>query len=324
MIMNARGFRINAWLCIFIVAVMLLIFGCGKEDDDGIIKPIVSSGECEPAFSSDGEYIAYTKEGEYEIWLFEITTEESEYLTDGSLPDWSPSGKEIVYVNNRNIHKIIVETKEIKQLTTWGSCFFPDWSPDGNRIAFDSNLNFPQEGNVIWLMDTNGTNQKDISVHGTGEWREPDWSPSGDRLVHIRYVGVTFPEIFIMDSSGQNSVRLTNNQVPDDRPVWSPDGSKIAYVHVTYSEDSQFCYNIWLMDTNGMNKTQLTFESEGEHSGGVEPAWSPDGDQIVYVKGESFEHKTEIEVIYHLWIMDADGENKRQLTGKVTKTFGCK
>ncbi len=53
----------SPFFCIFFICVMLCILGCGKEEDDGIIKTIVSSGECEPAFSSDGEYIAYTKEG---------------------------------------------------------------------------------------------------------------------------------------------------------------------------------------------------------------------------------------------------------------------
>jgi len=316
----------HSLLYILNICMMLFILGCGKEEDDGgIIKPIVSSGEVEPAWSPDGEYIAYVKEGEYEIWLFELATEEIEYLTDGSLPDWSPDGKEIVYVKGGNIYKINVETKEIKQLTTWGSCFFPDWSPDGARIAFDTSHDDPKGANVIWLMDTNGTNYKDISVHGTGEWREPDWSSSGDKLVHIRYVGVTFPEIFIMDSSGGNSVRLTVNGYDDDAPCFSPNGSKIAYVGETRNENNWSCYNIWVMDTNGTNKTQLTFEPEGNNwSGAFDPAWSPDGSQIVYSLVEEFEKEKEVERINHLWVMDVDGENKRQLTGKVIKTFGCK
>jgi len=312
--MNARGFKVNAWLCIFIVAVMLLIFGCGKEDGI-IIKPFETSGECEPAFSSDGGYIAYTKEGQYEIRLFKISTEESEYLTDGSLPDWSPDGKEIVYVRDRDIYKINVETREIKQLTTWGSCFFPDWHPNGFKIAY-------RDSDGVRITDSNFASTKFIA---RGD--QPDWSPTGDKIVYIGSAMVTFTEIFIMDSSGQNSIRLTDNQVGDYRPAWSPDGSKIAYVSATHIENEipdYFVYNVWLMDTNGMNKTQLTFESEGEHSGGVEPAWSPDGDQIVYAKGESFEEKYVIKIVYHLWIMDADGENKRQLTGKVIETFGCK
>jgi len=309
---------------ICIIIAMLFLFGCGEEDNAD--KPIVSSGEREPVFSPDGKYIAYSIKPQYEIFLFEMATEESEYLTDGSLPDWSPDGKEIIYVKDANIYKINVETKEIRQLTTWGDCFFPDWAPNGVRIAFDTGHDDPKGAHMLWLMDTNGTNFKDISIHGTGEWREAEWSPSGNRLAHIRYIGVTFREIFVMDSSGQNSVRLTNNQVDDYHPAWSPDGSKIIYVsatHIANEMPDYFVHNIWVMDTKGTDKTQLTWEY-GNYNGAYNPTWSPDGNQIAYVKGESFEKKNEIEIIYNLWMMDADGGNKRQLTGKVIETFGCK
>lgn len=302
--------------CIYAVCVFLLFCGCGNEDV--VTKTFITSGEREPAVSPDGEYIAYTNEGEYAIWLFDTTTTEVEYLTDGHLPDWSPDGEWIVYVKDRDIHKINVGTTEIRQLTTWGSCFFPDWSPSGNRIAFDTDYCDPSGAKVIWLMDTNGTNLKDVSVHGTGEWRQPEWSPSSGELVHIRYVGVTFPEIFVMDSLGLNSERLTDNLVHDDSPVWSPSGLSIAYVVQTQGENERVSHNVWIMDTNGANNTQLTTE------GGCDPAWGPNSTHIVYAKGEVIETATEIEIVYHLWIMNSDGSNKRQLTGGVERTSGCR
>ncbi|MBA7546404.1 Tol-Pal system protein TolB [subsurface metagenome] len=322
MIMNARGFKVNAWLCIFIVAVMLLIFGCGKEDGI-IIKPFETSGECEPAFSSDGGYIAYTKEGEYEIWLFEITTEESEYLTDGSLADWSPDGNEIVYVNNRDIYKINVETKEIQQLTTWGSCFFPDWSPDGELLAFDCTIG-NSDSSGIWIMNLTHGATKHI-----GLGRKPDWNQNCDKITYIgRSADPTHHEydVWITDTSGIDPIRLTSSGATS--PAFSPDGSKMAYVGETRIENElpwYNVYNIWVMDTNGTNKTQLTAFGPGDkYEGAWDPAWSSDGNQIVYVNAESFEKERVIEIVYHLWIMDADRENKRQLTGRETKSFGCK
>lgn len=52
----------------------------------------------------------------------------------------------------------------------------------------------------------------------------------------------------------------------------SPDGEKIVFVARRYG-----CEHIWLMDSNGHNKVQLT--KNGCHS---EPAWNPGGNKIVY------------------------------------------
>jgi len=314
--MNVREVRFKLFFVLYL-SIFIVLSGCSKKDDnDGFMKPIVSSGEVEPAWSPDGQYIAYTKEGEYEIWLFEIATEESEYLTDGSSPDWSPDGKEIVYCHSRDIYKINVETKEIQQLTTWGSCFFPDWSPDGEVLAFDCTIG-NLDSNGIWIMNLSNNFLKHL-----GLGREPDWNPYCNKITYTgRSAAPSHHEndVWITDTSGIDTLRLTSEG--GKSPVFSPDGSKIAYVCVTRDTIDPYRVidiGIWVMDTMGVNKTQLVFD------GACDPAWSPDGNQIVYVDGESFEKKNEIEVIYHLWIMDANGENKRQLTGKVTKTFGCK
>jgi Tol biopolymer transport system component len=304
----------------FVICIIFFISGCGNEDAR-TIKEIETSGECEPAVSPDGGYIAYTKEGEDEIWLFEMATEESEYLTNGSLPDWSPDGKEIVFVKDRDIYKMDIETAEIQRLTTWGSCFFPDWSANGEFLAFDCTIG-SMDSNGIWIMDLSNDNTNHL-----GLGREPDWHPLNNRLSYVGgVINVLFGEIFAVDTSGENVIRLTDNQVDDYCPVWSPDGSKIAYVSATHIENETpdyFVYNIWIMDTDGVNKTQLTSVS-GRYNGAYDPAWTSNGTRIVYARGESFERENVIEVINHIWVMDADGGNKRQLTGKVIETFGCK
>jgi TolB protein len=311
--MGRQKGKVKSYRCFYaetyniIILILFLIISIGCEH-----APTHRNDDKEPAWSPDGRYIAFYRDpnrnppvpfGEEDssgIWILDLETMEANFLTDGSSPDWSPDGKWIAYVYNRNIYKINLETKEIKQLTTWGSCFFPDWAPNGKRIAFDTNHDDPKGANVIWLMDSSGTNYKDISIHGTGEWREPNWSSSGDRLVHIRYVagGDPFREIFIMDSTGENSVRLTNNQIDDFSPAWSPDGSKIAYSSYTSEK-----INIYVIDTLGQNNIQLTNVVMA-----IDPSWSPDGSKIV------FSQRDEESATMSLWIMNSDGSEKRRIT----------
>ncbi|MBP7791964.1 MAG: PD40 domain-containing protein, partial [Candidatus Goldbacteria bacterium] len=52
---------------------------------------------------------------------------------------------------------------------------------------------------------------------------------------------------------GSNQIRLTNNSEYDYNPVWSPDGSKIAFE--SYRDGNR---EIYVMDANGSNQVNLT------------------------------------------------------------------
>ena len=82
-------------------------------------------------------------------------------------------------------------------------------------------------------------------------------------------------EIYLVDifKKAPNPVKLTNNNAQDFDPVWSPDGSKIAFV-----SDRDGRSDIFIMNSDGSNPFNLTnsvFED-------LSPAWSPDGKKIVF------------------------------------------
>lgn len=236
-------------------------------------------------WSPDGRWIAYysifsdstNRPGSFHIWIINPFGFDLRYVTPGFNPSWSPDGESLVFNgNDYNIYVISINGTGLRQLTNFPEeDLLPDWSPKGDKIAFQTEHNDPRRAFAIWVMNRDGTNKTDISIHGTGAWGYPEWSPDGKLIAHVRYVpeGTQMPEIFVMGPDGSNPTRLTNDQYYDVAPSWSPDGRKIAFSS-TFRPDSKD--QIWIMDSSGHNQFQLT------RCGGIRPSWSPDGRYIVY------------------------------------------
>ena len=87
-------------------------------------------------------------------------------------------------------------------------------------------------------------------------------------------------EIYIMGPDGENPANLSNNPADDWDPVFSPDGSRIAFVSNRENEEGggQFIY---IMNADGSNVYQLTFEENCDY-----PDWSHDGSWIIYTSND--------------------------------------
>jgi TolB protein len=78
-------------------------------------------------------------------------------------------------------------------------------------------------------------------------------------------------------------------------PAWSPDGATIAF-----ASKRSGTFDLYTMDADGSGTERLTSTREDDG----QPDWSPDGEQIVFVRGTPT----------HLFLMDADGTGARRLT----------
>ncbi|WP_167630955.1 TolB family protein [Mariprofundus ferrooxydans] len=96
----------------------------------------------------------------------------------------------------------------------------------------------------------------------------PALSPDGSRLVFTMQDG-HFWHLFMMNTDGSDLVQLTSGEHVDAQPVWSPDGSWIAFTSNRGDEDEddkdgghsskqQRNWDIWLIGRDGSNLTRLT------------------------------------------------------------------
>jgi dipeptidyl aminopeptidase/acylaminoacyl peptidase len=79
-----------------------------------------------------------------------------------------------------------------------------------------------------------------------------------------------------MNADGSGRVSLTTDAANDRAPVWSPDGTRIAFVR-----GSSEAYGIYVMNADGSGQTQLSTDPTTNDSG---PAWSPDGKRLVFAR----------------------------------------
>ena len=132
---------------------------------------------------------------------------------------------------------------------------------------------------------------------------DPEPSPDGTKIAFVvaDYESST-GDIFVINRDGTQLKQLTFDSELDDQPAWSPDGTKIAF----RSFRAQRLGDIWVMNADGSNPTNLTPDPLPATTDENRPAWSPDGSHIAYGSNAGGN--------MDLWTMRADGTDKRRRT----------
>lgn len=244
------------------------------------------------------------------IWLVHAETGETQPLMPfGNSPDWSPDGTYLAVHGGGGIYTVEItslepaqfDTTSINLLTDFDApAFFPTWSGDGEWIAFDTNYENPNGTYGIAKKNIRNGTFKNISTNlSQGAWRQPDWSKNNLGIVFKKYNIETGWNIFTASNNGESSKKLTKNG-ENHTPKFSPDGQKIVFFH-----RNKYKSHIVVMKADGSDKKIIS------NNWSSDPAWSPDGKKIVYLMSNQFHER---KGNGQLWIMNANGSNKKQLT----------
>jgi TolB protein len=98
-------------------------------------------------------------------------------------------------------------------------------------------------------------------------------------------------------TAGFQAEQLINDPIPDSKPAWSHDGSKIAF-----QSDRGESADIWVMDADGSNPVQLTTNLSLD----LYSSWSPDSKSIVFYSDRTGN--------FEIWSIDVNSTNERRIT----------
>ncbi len=167
---------------------------------------------------------------------------------------------------------LILTATTVWNVTPLGSSMYPVKAATNTRFSTPAGAQATPavaNGKIIYVSEKKGDNSYTYTIHSIN----PD---------------------------GSNDMQLTPG--PNDlAPVWSPDGSQIAFVRGQVQPNE-----IVVMTADGGNQRSLTIPGESDDS----PAWSPDGKQLAFVRtineGDSSHGQ--------IFAINADGSNPRRLT----------
>jgi TolB protein len=232
--------------------------------------------------------------------------------------------------------------QNMKQLTFGGENAEAYFSSDGKQLIFQSTRD-GRGCDQIYTMNVDGSNVKLIS-NGDGRTTCSYFYPGAKRILYSSthlgdkqcpprpdfskgYVWAVYPsfDIFTAKPDGSDLKQLTKTPGYDAETTITLDGKKLVF---TSMRDGDL--DIYTMDADGRNVRRLT--NELGYDGG--PFWSYDGKQIVY---RAHHPKTDQQkadytellkqnlirpTTLEIWVMDADGSNKRQVTSNGKANFG--
>lgn len=313
--------------------------------ETGAKHRLVENSAMQPSWSPNGRRIAfwYTENrGKRIIATVAAAGGEPVVVTDvGNAnwnPVWSPDGEFLYFASDRGGNMAFWRVRVDPD--SGATQAEPEFVP--TPANFSRHLSFSRDGRrLAYVQTTITSNLKSVAFDPASEkiLGEPEWVTRGDREISgpdlspdgkqfaARVIRRTQDDIVLLNADGSNQRDLTNDD-PFDRYVrWSPDGRRVAF-----ASDRSGNYQIWTIDSDGSNLTQITFMDDRVVSF---PVWSPDGSKLIFDAGtrayildmnKGWNEQTPVEVplmsdgrFFRIWDWSPDG---KKLAGFIERNGG--
>ncbi len=301
----------------------------GSAQDLPVAAPVAGTASARSASTSTSVAgptgkLVFQQQSGGKIYVYDLASGALRLLTTGADPAISPDGRTVAFWRGEGsdyaVYLIDVDGgNERRILTRSESLRSPTWSPDGTKIVFSHvvgqracryvaygvclpdtfpyNLMFGLEKTDSWglgRVDRDGGSYRDLIA--ATDALSPDWSERG-----IFYGGSGVQVTQDVSDKSQNQVVLNEYRYQD--PAAQPGGDRIVFHSLEKDHWEIFTANADGSNVTALTRPATTLVTPLPHN--VAPAWSPDGQHIVFLSNRTGQWK--------LWVMNADGSNQRAL-----------
>lgn len=222
----------------------------------------------------------------------------------------SPDGNELIYVDLVDGKRDLFRRRftggiPVNLTNSSANDSGPAWSPDGRRLLFGSDRDGAKRNLYLMALESGElTRLTENELHDS----DPSWAPDGTKFIFTRFI----PGDEDTKSAGHGAIFEYDFMSGTERQIsdlggycggvdYSPDGQQIAFHRVADGGSE-----LWIMQSDGSDPRPLSKTFIDEYS----PAWSPDGNWIVYTAGTGNDSRG----TFDLWLMRADSSERRLIS----------
>ena len=204
----------------------------------------------------------------------------------------------------------------------------PQLSPDGKQIAFVINRadwKANRHTGHIFRINSDGTNQVQLTFGERGE-SSPRWSPDGKSIAFTaRRDPDSANQIYVLHADGGEARKITSHATATGNITWAPDGKSIYFTATDAKsaeerERDRVQDDVFAFEENNFKQRHLwTTDLEGKTKRVTDGDWSVGNYELSADGTRIAMHRTPTPLLGsgergEVWVMDASGQNARQLT----------